>query len=465
MKLKTPKILIVEDERIIAEATKHIIERFGYQVIGIAKSGERAIEIIQQQHVDLVLMDIILHGKMNGIEAGTIIQKFDIPIIFITANANDKNLHAVKFTDAYNLLVKPYNKVDLKAAIEITLYKHSMQLQVKNSEKKYRTLIESLKEGIGIIDHNYCFFYANHELSKIIGLPEEKLIGSNLLKFLPERYQLKLRGIFENKHNSDEAFEISIPIISSGQNKFFKLKITHFLEKLETNKWFVIFNDITDLKITQTVLEEKVFERTNELNKLNSQLSKILEETVQGLSRTVEIRDPYTAGHQRKVSSLSTEIAKALNLTNFQIESVKFAGLVHDIGNMKIPIEILHRPRKLNKAELALIKIHPKIGYDLLKNIHFPWPVADIVLQHHEKINGSGYPNALEFDDILKEARIISVADTIEAISSHRPYRGSLGIDKALDFVNAKKGILYDPEIVDCALLLFKSNKYTFSDV
>jgi putative nucleotidyltransferase with HDIG domain len=187
-----------------------------------------------------------------------------------------------------------------------------------------------------------------------------------------------------------------------------------------------------------------------------------MEATIYTISKIIETRDPYTAGHQNTVSQLSVAIAQEMKLPEDKIEGIRIAALVHDIGKINIPAEILSKPSKLNEMEFSLIKNHPKVGYDILRKIDFSWPVAKIVLQHHEKIDGSGYPQGLKGEKILLEAKIIGVADVVEAMSSHRPYRPSLGIDKALEEISQNRGILYDPEVVDVCLKLFKEKNFKF---
>jgi len=162
-----------------------------------------------------------------------------------------------------------------------------------------------------------------------------------------------------------------------------------------------------------------------------------------------ESRDPYTAGHQRRVTQLACAIAKEMDFPEKQIEGIHASGLLHDIGKIYIPTDILNRPGRLSNIEMDLIRTHSKVGYDILKTVNFPWPVAQIVLQHHERQDGSGYPQGLSGEEILIEARILTVADVIEAMSSHRPYRPALGIDTALGEISKNSGILYDPKVVD----------------
>ncbi|MEN6312384.1 MAG: HD-GYP domain-containing protein, partial [Acidobacteriota bacterium] len=168
-----------------------------------------------------------------------------------------------------------------------------------------------------------------------------------------------------------------------------------------------------------------------------------------------------TAGHQRRVSALAVAIAEELHLPSEKIEGLRFAGAIHDIGKIAMPAEILGKPTRLTKTEFQLIKDHPRIGFDILKNIQFPWPVAHIVLQHHERMDGSGYPDGLIGEAILIEARILAVADVVEAISSHRPYRPALGVEKALEEIRRGRGIRYDMRVVDACQKVFKDHRFT----
>ena len=189
-------------------------------------------------------------------------------------------------------------------------------------------------------------------------------------------------------------------------------------------------------------------------------LKKTMGTTIQTMSKIIEVKDPYTAGHQQRVSQLTTAIAKELNLPPDKIEGIKITSLLHDIGKISVPTEILSKTTTLSDIEFSLIKEHSQAGHDILKAIDFSYPVANIVLQHHERLNGSGYPQGLKGDEILLEARILGVADVVEAMSSHRPYRPSLGIDAALEEISKNKGILYDPEVVDACLKLFKEKGF-----
>ncbi|MHB8279929.1 MAG: PAS domain S-box protein [Candidatus Humimicrobiaceae bacterium] len=210
----------------------------------------------------------------------------------------------------------------------------------------------------------------------------------------------------------------------------------------------------------QIILERKKL--TEELKESLEKITKTLVGTVQAIVSIGEFRDSYTAGHQKNVTQLAFAIAEELGLSKDLIESLKFAGILHDIGKIYVPTDILNKPGKLNEFEMNLIKLHPKTGYDILKNIDFPWPIAKVVLQHHERLDGSGYPDGLKGDKIMVEAKILSVADVVEAISSHRPYRPALGMDKAFEEIQKYKGVLYDSEVVDACIKVFNKKDFSF---
>jgi len=206
-------------------------------------------------------------------------------------------------------------------------------------------------------------------------------------------------------------------------------------------------------------LEEKDKLSEQKLQQSYQKLQKTMEDTIYTIGKIAETRDPYTSGHQKNVSQMATFIAQEMKLPKDKIEGIRIASLVHDIGKISLPAEILNKPIKLSKIEYSLIKDHSQVGYDVLKSIEFPWPIARITLQHHERLNGSGYPQGLKGNKILLEAKIIGVADVVEAMSSHRPYRPALGIDKALEEISQNKGVLYDPEVVDACTKLFKEKR------
>ena len=191
-------------------------------------------------------------------------------------------------------------------------------------------------------------------------------------------------------------------------------------------------------------------------------IEKVIEGTANIITKVVELRDPYSVGHQQRVSKLATAIAREMKLSQDKIEGTRVASLVHDIGKVNLPTEIISKPKKLVEVEFNLVKNYPRVGYDILKKVDFPWPIAEIVLQHQEKIDGSGYPRGLKGDEICIEAKILGVANVVEAMSSYKSYRPALSIDEALAEILENKNILFDPEVVDTCIKLIKENGFKF---
>ena len=262
------------------------------------------------------------------------------------------------------------------------------------------------------------------------------------------------------------------------QKPFHSLEIRHFAASLST-KWL---GEI-ELRKIRNDLEGRIEQRTIELIKLNEQLKQDITRresaeaevqstlnklrsamggVVQAMALTVERRDPYTAGHQRRVSDLARGVAAEMALSAHQIDGIRMAGLIHDLGKICVPAEILSKPGQLTEIEHTLIKDHPQVGYEILKEIEFPWPVAQIVLQHHERIDGSGYPVGLSGDKIIIEAKTLAVADVVEAMASHRPYRPTLGREMALEEISKNRGSLYDPDVVDACIKLLTEKDFQF---
>ncbi len=238
-----------------------------------------------------------------------------------------------------------------------------------------------------------------------------------------------------------------------------------------------------ELRLARLEIDRFVDKRTEELSRANvelhgqfletrrsedylqstlDRLERSLEGTFQAMSKTLELRDPYMAGHQHRVSALAVAIARDMNLAWDKVEGLRFAGTIHDIGKIAAPAEIVGKPGRLTKTELQLVKDHPRAGYEMVKDIAFPWPIAHIILQHHERLDGSGYPEGLAGDAILPEARILAVADVVEALCSLRPYRPALGIEKALEEVRQGRGIRYDARAVDVCIRLFREKRFSF---
>jgi len=218
-----------------------------------------------------------------------------------------------------------------------------------------------------------------------------------------------------------------------------------------------------ELNRLRNSLEELVAERSSKLIESEKRLKSSLLDSISAIASMVEMRDPYTAGHQHRVAQIAVAIGRELLLPENQIEGIHLASVVHDVGKIRVPAEILSKPGQLTVNEFNLIKEHPQTGYDILKAIDFPWPIAEIDLQHHERLDGSGYPRGLKNTEILLEAQIIAVADVVESMMSHRPYRAGLGIDAALAEILRKRGSCFNADVVDACIRLFHEQGFSSS--
>ena len=227
----------------------------------------------------------------------------------------------------------------------------------------------------------------------------------------------------------------------------------------------LLTREIGDLRCRIAELEDGEIQSLLNKEALSRSLEKLRKATgfiIEVIAMAVEARDPYMAGHHKRVADLARTIASEMKLSADIVDGIRMAGLIHDLGKISIPAEIFGQTRRLIDAEYSLVKTHPEVGYQILKEIEFARPIALIIYQHHERINGSGYPQALKDEDILPEARILAVADIVEAICTHRPYRPALGIDRALKEISQHRGILYDPEVVDVCINLFRVKGFKF---
>lgn len=318
--------------------------------------------------------------------------------------------------------------------------------------RRYYDIFEGSKDTIYIATYQGKFFSINESCLKLFGYTEKEILNLNVRNLCvnPKSYeifsqQLKQNGYVEN-------FNIRLRQKNGREIECLISATARQTNRNEDGIYQAMVNDVTIQKRAETKLKQSL-----------EQSRRIIEGTILAMAKAVEMRDPYTAGHQRRVSRLAYIIAKRMKLSKNQLEAVRVAGTLHDIGKIYVPSEILTKSRKLNEAEFNLVKEHPRVGYEILKNEKFPWPIAKIVHQHHERMNGSGYPAGLCGKDIMLEARILAVADIVEAMASHRPYRPALGIDKALEEISRNKGILYDPVAVDICIVVFtKKGNFKF---
>jgi PAS domain S-box-containing protein len=332
----------------------------------------------------------------------------------------------------------------------ITERKHAEQA-LRKSEEKYRFLVDNANDAIFIAQDGLIRF-PNPKTVQILGYSEEELITIPYMDLVRPDDRAILSEVRQKREGGKEATTTySIRVRNRAGDEIWAQisSVPIVWEDRAATLNFV--RDITVQKNAEEELKDSV-----------DKLRKITGATIQAMAQTVEVRDPYTAGHQKRVADLARAIATRMGLSSDRIDGIRMAGAIHDIGKISVPAEILSKPGLLTPLEFSLIKTHAQIGYDILKDIEFPWDIATMVLQHHERLDGSGYPQGVTGERILLEARILTVADVVEAMASHRPYRPSLGMDKALEEIKGKRGRFYDPDVVDACTLLFSENKFTF---
>jgi PAS domain S-box-containing protein/putative nucleotidyltransferase with HDIG domain len=304
--------------------------------------------------------------------------------------------------------------------------------------------------GLALISKDYRTVWANNVLKSMFGEVEGEICYSTYNKLPDICPWCGVKRVFETGEERVETEAHGFD--NNGNEVWSKIVATPFRnENGEITGALEVVIPITESKRAEEALKQS-----------NAALLKTMDDTVQAMAVTCEMRDPYTAGHQHRVAQLAVAIAEELHLSDKEKKGIRVASLLHDIGKMSIPAEILNKPGKLSQIEFNLVKMHVQAGYDILEGIEFPWPVARIVYQHHERMDGSGYPAALAGKDIMIEAKILSVADTVEAMVSHRPYRAALGIDKALEEISLNRGKLYDADVVDACLKVFGDKGFIF---
>jgi PAS domain S-box-containing protein/putative nucleotidyltransferase with HDIG domain len=325
---------------------------------------------------------------------------------------------------------------------------------LRQSEEELRAIFDGARDGIVVLDTMGRVVRVNKYILEIGGYTEDELVGKRIdaLEMFPPQSMAKILSAFRELGTGRDMppYEIEV-YLKTGEKRIGEVHSSLVRQRGRVVGIVGIMRDITERKRAEEELRES-------LEKLRS----AMEGTVEALISTTERRDPYTAGHQQRVTQLAWAIAREMDLTEEQIEGIRVAGSVHDIGKIYVPAEILSKPGRITDIEFSLIKIHPQVGQEILRAVNFPWPVADIVLQHQERWDGSGYPAGLKGDEILLEARILAVADVVEAMASHRPYRSARGIDEALEEISRNRGILYDAEVVGACLKLFTEKGFTF---
>jgi PAS domain S-box-containing protein/putative nucleotidyltransferase with HDIG domain len=333
-----------------------------------------------------------------------------------------------------------------------TRRKHDQAVRdLQLSEEKYATLVEKGNDGIVVVQDEKLTF-VNSRAADILARPISDLIGASLAGVIaPDYLELALtknRARLQGKPVGG-SYEIDL-ITGNGGRMTVEISAT-IIDFQGRPATMAFVRDITERKKNG----EALVESEKRLREAYLRLRDVQEGMIGAIATMAEMRDPYTSGHQRRVARLACAIAAEMGLAEDRIAGLATGGLLHDIGKVQIPSDILIKPGRLNAIEFEMIKSHSQAGYQILKSIPFPWPIADMIVQHHERLDGSGYPAGLAGERIILEARILGVADVIEAMASHRPYRAALGIDAALEEISKNSGKLFDPDVVAACLKIF----------
>ncbi|ATX79008.1 PAS domain S-box-containing protein/HDIG domain-containing protein [Mariprofundus aestuarium] len=467
------KQLELEREQLIHDMGERIKESgLLYQVSKLCQSGQGVEELLQQvaelipsgwQYPKYTCCVISFSGEKYLSEGfrespWQLESRIDIkgiPLGSITV------FYTGKHPDESPFLKEELNLIDAIARTLAGAIGHKIsEEQVWERERDIRLLLDSTAEGIYGLDLQGNCTRANAACLKMLGYDDEsELIGQNMHELV--RYALA--DGMPNPQKESPAIQAArnSETIHNDEEVFWRKDGSHFpvaywsypmIREGQVEGEVVTFMDISEQLQARDALQES-----------HEQLQQSLEGTVTAVAKAVEARDPYTAGHQRRVADLAAAIAAELGLDEERVKGIRLGATIHDIGKIQLPAEILSKPGRLSSIEFQLIQSHPQASYEILKDISFPWPVAEVAHQHHERIDGSGYPQGLKGEDICLEARIVAVADVVEAMNSHRPYRPGLGIDSALEEIREGRGSRYDEAVVDACLKLFAGKGFEFS--
>lgn len=407
-----PRVLIAEDSKIQAEMLRSLLLDAGYKV-SVAHDGSQALQMARIERPDLLVSDVTM-PVMDGFELCQNIRKDaslrSLPVILLTAMTGVKDIIQGLNAGADNYVTKPFDNAMLLARIQDALLRPSQAF------REEKLALEATSDGKRFQVHAGPQQMLNLLLSTYHNaLEQNKLLRSTQVKLTQLNCQLQEEVERQSKALIEEERKLS-----AEREMLLKQRSAH-----------------------------------------HEQMHSSLIESVTAIAATIEVRDPYTSGHQQRVASLSVLIGKELELSDFSLEGLHIAASVHDIGKIRIPAEILTKPGRLDPPEFELIKLHSVAGFEILKSIHFPWPIASIVMQHHERLDGSGYPHGLKGDEIITEAMIIAVADVIESMATARPYRKPLGIQAAIDEIQKGRGIKFSSEVVDAFMRVHENRLWS----
>lgn len=447
------RVLIVEDSEDDALLVLRQLQKAGYapehERVDTAETMRRALAL---RSWDLIISDYNL-PSFDGLAALEIFQETgrDIPFILVSGAIGEATAVEAMKAGAHDCVMKD-RLVRLAPAVERERREaqsraecRQVEREVRRARREWEDIFQAISHPTFIIDPLFRVVAANRAAARVAGMTAAEMTR---------------RKCYEVVHGGDS---ISPPedcllpgIIASGDSRTVEAEMEIF-----GRRYLVCCTPVFD---DEGLVSRVIHIATDITERIESQnrLRRALGATVQSMATAVEIRDPYTAGHQRRTADLARKIAEEFGFDAGERDFIRIAASIHDIGKIAVPAEILSKPARLTDIEFALVKMHALQAYDILRSIEFGWPVAEVILQHHERLDGSGYPDGLKGTEILLGTRILSVADVVEAISSHRPYRPAHGVEAALDEIEKQRGVLYDADVVDACLASFRNKGYKF---
>lgn len=458
------RILMLEDTLTDAELAVHNLRKAGIDFTTLrVDSQDEFVRALEEYHPDIILSDYNL-PDFNGMTALAIVQRThpEVPVIMVTGALTDFDAVELIHAGAKDYVLKD-RLARLAPAVQRALSavqgeqaRKLAEKALRESEAKFRALVESTSDWLWEINEHAVYTYSSPQVHDLLGYAVDEIIGKTPFDLMAQEEAGLVRekfSIFEGEKKPFRMLE-NANLHKDGRVVFLETSGTPIVDGHGVFRGYRgIDRDITERKHAE-----------EERRAIAKKLGQTLSQTIDAIAAMVEARDPYTAGHQRRVASLACAIAGEMGFSADKIHGLNLAATIHDLGKIHIPAEILSKPGHLSKIEFDLIKGHSQAGYDIIKDVQFHWwPVAQMVLQHHERLDGSGYPQGLSGDQILPEARVLAVADVVEAMVSHRPYRPGLGLDAALEEIIKHRGVLYDADVVDSCLVLFKENKFEFN--
>ncbi len=353
---------------------------------------------------------------------------------------------SVRDVEVFTNMIEIAGKTLLYAVIHDITKRKQVERALELNEIMFRSIAEQISEIIFVTNQTGVTTYASPAVEAMTGYKPDEVIGHRFIEFLAEEDIERAISSFQEglKSKKDSTLEFRYRK-KDGTIFYAELHVQYY----ENQGFIGLLRDITNRKASEKKLHDSLM-----------QLEHMMNGTLHAIANIVDAHDPYTAGHERHVGIIASDIAREIGWHEEQCKNLNLIGLVHDIGKISIPAEILSKSGRLSPIEYELVKTHAEQGYRILKDIEFPIPIAQIILEHHERMDGSGYPQGLKGNEILPESRILAVADVLEAMSSHRPYRSSLGIEAAISEIEAQRGTLFDIEVVDAMLRLIRKKGY-----